>query len=394
MKLAARMSLVQPSPTMAVSAKARALRSRGVDVVDFGVGEPDFDTPVHVRDAIIQALRDGVSKYTAAAGLPVLREAIASEKNRLHGTDLSKENVIVTAGGKMALYELAMAVLSKGDEVLLPAPYWVSFPEQVKLAGGEPVVVSLSDDLILRRSDLERAATPKSRMVIVNTPSNPSGAVIPKEDLLAIADFCRDRGLLLVFDECYEAFLYPPASHSSLLERFPEMGDSLAVVGSYSKTFAMTGHRLGFCIANQELVAAMGKLQSHSTSNPVACIQVGGLAALQMREESERAVAAMKEEYAARRSLALERLDAIPGLRIRPPDGAFYLFPDVRAFLGPEVETSLALSEKLIEEAHVATVPGSAFGMEGFLRISYATSRDQIEEGLSRIDQALRPLAR
>lgn len=394
MKLSARVTSLEMSPTLAVMVAAKKLREKGIDVVDLGPGEPDFDTPEHIRKAAMRSLQEGFTKYTDASGTKELRGAIAERYNRVWGSRYAADNVIATAGGKMALYEVAMALFEAGDEVIVPAPYWVTFPEQVRLAGATPVVVPVpaEKDFVLEASLLEPRITAHTRAVVLNTPNNPTGAVIPEAGLREIAALCKRRGIALVFDECYESFVYAPEKHFCLAALQEELGDLLIVAGSFSKTFAMTGHRLGYVLASREVVSALGKLQSHTTSNPTSFVQQGGLEALRDVAASDQSVREMIGEYRGRRDLVLELLAAIPGVKTPVPRGAFYVFPDFRPYLKGAVRSDVDLAKYLLEEGQVAVVPGSAFGWEGHARLSYATSRENLQRGIAGIARALAKL--
>ncbi|MFN7973673.1 MAG: pyridoxal phosphate-dependent aminotransferase [Acidobacteriota bacterium] len=391
MKLSTRVSQLEMSPTLAVMVAAKALKDRGVEVVDLGPGEPDFDTPAYVKAAAHRALDGGYTKYTDASGLRELRQAIADRYNRIWGSRYAVPEVIVTCGAKMALYEIAMAIVDPGDEVIIPSPYWVTFPEQVRLAGGTPVFVPApaSDGFVLRAEHLAPHVTSRTRALVLNTPNNPTGAVIPEAELRTIAALCKARGIAIVFDECYDAFVYEPEKHFCLAAMQAELGDLLVVCGSFSKTYAMTGHRLGYVLADRSIVSAMGKLQSHMTSNPTSFVQVGGREAFENVAASHASVTAMIAEYRVRRDLVLARLEAIPNVRTVVPMGAFYVFPDLSAYQRAPYATSVDLARYLLEEGHVAVVPGSAFGLEGYARLSYATSRENLEKGLAGMAQAL-----
>ena len=394
MKLARRVTNLEMSPTLAVMVAAKLLKEKGVDVVDLGPGEPDFDTPPHIRSAVRASLDAGFTKYTDAAGVRELRQAVGRYYGDKWGTSYDVTNVIATAGAKMALYEIAMALVEPGDEVIIPAPYWVTFPEQVRLAGATPVFVPVSaeHDFILDAAMLEPHIGPRTRMLILNTPNNPTGAVIPEAKLRDIAALCLRHGVVIVYDECYESFVYAPDRHFSLAAMQKELGDLLVVCGSFSKTFAMTGHRLGYVLGSSELVSAIGKLQSHMTSNPTSFVQAGGIEAMKNRAASDASIEGMVAEYRARRDLVLAALERIPGVRTPVPAGAFYLFPDLSAYKKGKLDTSVALATYLLEEGQVAVVPGSAFGADDHVRLSYATSRENLERGLAGMARAFAKL--
>jgi aspartate aminotransferase len=383
---------IQESPTLAVLNRAGALIAQGVDVVDFGPGEPDFATPSNVASAGKRAIDDGFTKYTNASGTKQLRDAIADRYNRRYGTSLRAEHVIAGSGGKQELFNIMLALVDEGDEVIIPAPYWVSFPDQVAFAGGKPVFTRLSDDhgLRPRLTDLERVATDRTRGVIINSPSNPSGAVIAESELARIVEWCVSRDIFLVYDETYELFVYDGHKHASAMQWFESYPENIIIVNSMSKTFAMTGWRLGYAIAHPEIVASMAKIQSHSTSNPCTIAQAAALEALR---GDDRDVKKMYDAYCERRSYLVPALNSIEGFCCNAPDGAFYVFPDVSGFYGKQgVHDSQSFANYLLDEARVAVVPGSAFGMDEFVRISYATSMERIREGVKRIEAAVRKL--
>jgi aspartate aminotransferase len=389
MKFAKRMASISPSPTMAVMQEAQRLRQKGVDVIDLGVGEPDFPTPQSIKQAGIEAIEGDFTKYTAAAGIQELRQTVADQYNRRWGTDFSAANVVISCGSKHSIYNVCMALFEEGDEVLLPTPYWVTFPEVIKMTGAVPreVVTSEENGFILRAEDLEGKISPETRGIIVNTPSNPTGAVIPGPNIEELVELARSKGLFLLCDEAYDSFTYGEASHVSVASFVKSSDDFFAILGSVSKTYSMTGWRIGFCVSHTELVKKITAFQSHQTGNPTSISQKAALFAFQSDPEDVRA---MKEEYQARRDFALSCLKELPGFSCEPPQGAFYLFPNVEKCMREMgISTSEEFAKFLIQEATVATVPGSAFGMEGYIRISYAASMDHLEEAFSRIKAAV-----
>jgi len=363
--------------------EAERMKARGLDVADFGPGEPDFPTPEHIKHAAIGALAANRTKYTPTAGIGALREAACAWHAQQLGSRYDPAECVITAGGKHAIYNAVSALIEEGDEVLIPAPYWVSFPDIVRLSGGEPVFLptDASDGFCLRAEQLDAAITPRSRMLIVNSPHNPTGAVIPPDEFERIYEVCRRRGIWLMTDECYSHFTYDSGPYS--IASLPNSKPHLIVIGSLSKTFAMTGWRLGYALAPKPLIDAMIKLQSQSTSNANSIAQYAGLAALTGPMDS---VATMLAEYARRRARILAGLSAIAGITCSQPAGAFYAFPDISARLVNGSGDSAALARHLMEREHVVVVPGDAFGAPGFLRFSYATSIERIEEGLRRLD--------
>jgi aspartate aminotransferase len=396
-ELAERVNRISVSPTLAVLTEAERYKARGVDVVDFGPGEPDFTTPEHIKRAAIRAIEQNFTKYTPTAGIAPLREAVCAWHAAQFGSAYSPGECIVSVGGKHAIFNAINALIEPDDEVLIPAPYWVSFPDIVKYAGGRPVFVptEAADGFRLRSAQVEAATTPRTRLVIANSPNNPTGAVIPPDEFARIFEVCQRHGIWLLSDECYSHFIYGTRPYS--VASIPGSKPHLILIGSLSKTFSMTGWRIGYALAPQPLVDAMLKLQSQSTSNPTSIAQYAALEALRGPMDS---VAAMLAEYARRRARILEGLRAIPGVTCNAPEGAFYVFPNVAACAGngsPRAVSAsappdtAALARQLLEREHLVVVPGDAFGTPGFLRISYATSLERIEEGLRRLERFLHP---
>jgi len=382
-QFAERVNRISVSPTMVVLQAADRLKAQGVDVADFGAGEPDFPTPEHIKLAANKALQENRTKYTPTAGIAPLREAICEWHKAQLGSSYQPTETIVTVGGKHAVFNIIAALVNPGDEVLIPAPYWVSYPDMVKCSDGIPVVLQTraEDGFILRAAQLERALSSRTRIVIANSPSNPTGAVIPPDEFGRILDLCRRRGIWLLADECYSHFTYGTAQPFSVAS-LPGARDCAAIAGSVSKTFAMTGWRLGYVLGPQPLVEAVTKLQSQSTSNVNSITQYAALAAFRGPMDS---VWTMLAEYARRRERILVGLRSIPGITCTAPQGAFYVFPDVSAHLSAAMPDDQAVAKQLLEREHVAVVPGEPFGAPGHLRISYATSMDRIEEGLRRL---------
>ncbi|MBI2956469.1 MAG: pyridoxal phosphate-dependent aminotransferase [Acidobacteria bacterium] len=382
-KLAERVERIGVSATLAVLQEAERLRAQGVDVVDFGPGEPDFPTPEHIKQAAVRALEENFTKYTPTAGIPALRRAVCEWHGRELGTAYQPAECIVTVGGKHGVFGALSALVNRGEAVLVPSPYWVSFPEIVNYLGGRPVAVPTEEPngFRLTAADVERNWAEGTRVVIVNSPNNPSGAVVEREEFGRILELCRRRGAWLLSDECYSHFVYDgaPFSVASLAEAKPHV----IVVGSLSKTFSMTGWRIGYVLAPQPIVEAITRLQSHSTSNPTSIAQKAALAALTGPMDSVREMLA---EYARRRARVLAGLNAIPHLRCAEPRGAFYAYPNARAWMERKgVKTTTELAQRLLEEARIAVVPGEAFGTADHFRLSYATSMERIEEGLRRL---------
>jgi aspartate aminotransferase len=384
-----RVSDIQASPTLAVLNKATELIAKGFDVVDFGPGEPDFGTPLTIAEAGKRAIDQGFTKYTNAAGTKMLRDAIAGRYNRRYGTKLTMENIIAGNGGKQELFNLMLALVESGDEVIIPSPYWVSFPDQVAFAGGTPVFAKTNpENFRPTLDDIVAVATERTRGVIINSPCNPTGAVIAEKELGRIIEWCVSRDAFLVYDETYEFFVYGNNRHTSAVRWFEEHPETVVVVNSMSKTFAMTGWRLGYAVAHPATIAALGKIQSHSTSNPSSIAQMAALEAL---HADDSVIQKMYDAYAERRGVIVPALNAIDGIRCADPDGTFYIFPEVKSFFGKgSIRDSQSFANFLLDEARVAVVPGSAFGNDDFVRISYATSMERIREGVKRIATALR----
>ncbi len=387
LRLSRRIAALAPSSTTAAGRKAKALAASGVDVVDFSIGEPDFATPAHVGRAGVRAIEAGRTKYTDVAGEAALRDAIAAKYAREQSAKLGRESIIVTAGAKQAVFNVCMALFDEGDDVALFSPYWVSFPEMVRLTGARPLFVgtSLEDGWHARAKTLEAAATDRVRGVIVNSPNNPTGAVIDAVELSRIVDWCAARSAWLIYDETYDRFLYDGRSHASaaaLRERY----ERIVVTGAASKTFAMTGWRLGWAIGPPELITALASYQSHTTSNASSISQAAALEALTDLEDSAASVADMLSHYERRRTAMVEGLGAIPNVHCPMPEGAFYAFADVSRLYGRKgVRGSGAFCDRLLQEAHVAAVPGDAFGDDRCIRLSFATKTERIREGVRRI---------
>ena len=390
MKLSPRMALIQPSPTLALNARARALAAAGKDVVGLAAGEPDFDTPEFIKDAALQALREGFTKYTATPGIPELRAAIARKLSDQNGLTFAPEQVIATNGGKQALYNCFQALLCEGDEVVIFAPYWVSYPEQVLLAGGRPVVVETRAEHGFRPSPeaLERALGPRTRAVVFNSPSNPTGAVLPRSNLAALGAVLERRpDILVVTDDIYERLLYTSEPFVDIVNAAPALGERALVVNGMSKAFAMTGWRMGYAAGPKSLITGMQLVQDQATSNVNSITQRAALAALAGPQEP---IQAMVKEFHQRRDLLHTGLTQIPGVRCARPDGAFYAFPDVSAWIGKSwkgktLGSAHDVSERLLEDLLVAAVPGEPFGAPGHLRFSFAASRATLEKGLQRL---------
>jgi aspartate aminotransferase len=380
--LAERISTISVSSTMKVAADAEKLRREGADVVDFGAGEPDFPTPENIKRAAYDAIDHNFTKYTNAAGTLELKQAICDRHKLDYGTSYAVNECVVTVGGKHAIFNLMQALVEDGDEVVIPVPYWVTYKDVVNYAGGKCVFVDTDENegFDLRASMIERALTPKTKMILINSPSNPSGAVFAWSELEKIVAMAKDRGIWVLTDECYHRFLYDSAPVS--LASIPGVKETVVVAGSLSKTYAMTGWRIGFVLAPAAVATGITKLQSHSTSNPTSIAQKAAVEALKGPQES---VAIMLAEYKKRRDYVISRLRAMPGVKTQVPQGAFYAYPNVSAAYTGGIANSMQFSEKLLAEEFVAVVPGEAFGTDEHIRISYATSMKELEKGLDRL---------
>lgn len=396
MKLAQRSGWIAPSATMAMDAAAKEMLRQGIDVISFGVGEPDFDTPDNVKAAAIKAIEEGRTKYTPASGIHELKVAIQQKLARDNQLEYGIDQISVNVGAKHALYNITQVLCDPGDEVIIPAPYWVSYVEQVRVTGATPVIVETTEENGFRvtADQLREAITPRTKAIMLNSPSNPTGAVYRREHLEAIAEVAVEKGIAVISDEIYEPFIYGGAKHISIAQLGPEIKALTLVVNGVSKSHAMTGWRIGFVAGDARVIKAINSLQSHSTSNPTSIAQWAAVEALTGPQEP---VAQMVAEFAKRREYLVERLRALPGVECAMPEGAFYAFPRVTAAFGKtygdrKIENSADLCQLLLEEAHVSIVPGSAFGAEGFVRISYATSMANLEKGLDRIERVWRAL--
>jgi len=385
MKLAARVGQVSPSITLAIAAKAKAMKVEGIEVCNFSAGEPDFDTPAHIKAAAKNALDEGKTKYGPAAGEPKLREAIARKLQTDNGLDYAAENVIVTNGGKHSLFNLMLALIEQEDEVIIPAPYWLSYPEMVKLASGVPVIVQTdaSTGYKITPEQLRQSVTPKTKLFVLNSPSNPTGVVYTPADIQALAEVVVEKDILVVSDEIYAHILYDGAKHVSIGSLGPEIFERTIISSGFAKAYSMTGWRIGYLAGPQPLIQATITIQGHSTSNVCTFAQYGALAAL---ESSQDCVEQMRQAFAARRQVMLDRLNAIPGLSCAKPDGAFYMFVNI----SKTGLTSLEFCDALLESQQVATIPGIAFGADDHIRLSYATDMASIEKGMDRLDKFMR----
>jgi len=378
-----RVAEMKASSTLAAMQAAQTMRAEGIDVVDLGAGEPDFDTPQNIKDAAAAAMQAGETKYTPTAGTPKFQQAIIDFYQREFNTQYERNEVMGTAGGKQALFNAVVCLINPGDEVLIPQPYWVTFPEIVTFARGKSVFIETEqNDFVLTAEMVRSAITPKTKLIILNSPSNPSGRVIPPDEFERIMEITAENDAYAISDECYLRFVYPPNKVFSAASLRPELRKRLCIAGSFSKTYAMTGWRVGYSLANADWTRAMLKVQGHSTSNTTSIAQAAAAEAFNGPQES---VATMLGEYTRRREWLLNALNAIPGLRCPQPEGAFYAFPDVRGCLGGQLKTSADFANELLEKQHTVVTDGAGFGADGFIRISYATSLDRLREGVERI---------
>jgi len=374
---------MKASSTLAAMQAAEAMRAAGVDVVDLGAGEPDFDTPQNIKDAALAAMQAGKTKYTPTAGTRDLQNSIIEMYRRDFSANYERNEVMATSGGKQAIFNAVVSLINPDDEVLIPKPFWVSFPEIVAFARGRSIFIEAEDNGFVLTADMvRRAITPRTKLIILNSPSNPSGRVIPPSEFKEIMEVLAEKEIYAVSDECYLRFVYPPATVFSAASLRPELRKRLCIAGSFSKTYAMTGWRIGYALANAEWTKAMLKVQGHSTSNATSISQAAAVAALNGPQDS---VGTMLAEYARRREWLLNALNEIPGFRCAQPEGAFYAFPDVRGCLKGNVKTSAEFSNELLEKEQTVVTDGAGFGADGFIRISYATSLDRLQEGVKRI---------
>src|ERR1700754_101113 len=376
-------SNMQSSSTLAAMQAAEALRAAGEEVFDFGAGEPDFDTPDNIKRAAAAAMTAGKTKYSWTVGTRDFQRAIINFYQSTFGVEYKPAEVMGTSGGKQAIFDAIVTLINPGDEVLIPKPYWVTFPEIVVFAGGKPAFIETEETgFLLNAEQIERAIMPRTKLLILNSPSNPSGRVIPPAEFERIMELTSERGIYVVSDECYLRFVYPPAEVFSAASLAPELRARLCIAGSFSKTYAMTGWRIGYALGPSDWIKAMLKIQGHSTSNPNSIAQSAAIEALNGPQES---VSIMLTEYTARRAWLLSALKEIPGVKCIEPEGAFYAFPDVRGCLNHGLTTSAEFAQKLIEDEHTVVTDGTGFGAPGFVRISYATSMAQLEGGMARI---------
>jgi len=395
MRLSSRATKTSASPTLALDAKTKALISQGIDVVSFGVGEPDFDTPDHIREVAIEAIRQGFTHYTPSSGIPELRQAVCDKFRTDNGLEYKPAEVLISVGAKHSIYNAVMALCEDGDEVLIPVPYWVSYTEMVKLAGGKPVEIpaTIETGFKVTAAQVEEAITPKTTLMIFNTPSNPTGAIYTEDEMRAIAEVCLKHNVTVISDEIYEKLIYE-GKHVSFAALSPEAKAITITVNGVSKSYAMTGWRIGYAAGPKDAIDAMAKVQGHSTSNANSIAQKASVAGLKGPQEP---LEKMRVEFQKRRDYMVKRLNEMPGFKCLTPPGAFYTYPDVSALIGRKVAGKLvtddtALADILLDDARIAAVPGKAFGSKGNIRFSYATSMKAIEEGMNRLAKVLATL--
>ncbi len=396
MELSKRVQAIKPSPTLAVTARAAKLKAEGKDIIGLGTGEPDFDTPQHIKDAAIAAINKGFTKYTAVGGTPSLKQAVIAKFKRDNGLDYTAKQILVSCGGKQSFFNLALAIINPGDEVIITAPYWVSYPDIVIIAEGKPVIVEadIAQGFKLTPAQLAAAITPRTKMVVINSPSNPSGAVYTLEDLKALGVVLRKHpNILIATDDMYEHIALVDGKFANILNACPDLYDRTMVLNGVSKAYAMTGWRIGYAAGPENIITAMENVQSQSTSNPTSISQVAAEAAL---NGDQNCLAPMIKAFRERHVFVVNALNAIEGVKCIMAGGAFYAFPDVRAVIAKlhkrgtiSAATDIALSEYLLVEAGVAVVPGSAFGSEGYIRLSFATSMENLQQALARLAKAM-----
>lgn len=389
-----RANKIKPSPTLSLDAKAKALKERGIDVVNFGVGEPDFDTPENIKEAAIKAIRDGFTKYTPVGGIDILKDAIISKFKKDNGLDYSREEIIVSCGAKHSLYNIAQALFNPGDEVLIPSPYWVSYPEQVILNDATPVFIRTyeSDSFMIKPEAIESKITKKTKALILNSPSNPTGLTYDKKNLEQIAEVSLKHNIYIISDEIYEKLLYDGAKHISIASLSKEIKDKTIVVNGLSKSYAMTGWRIGYAAGPKNIIKAMTNIQSQSTSNPTSIAQKAAVEALTGPQDF---IVTMLQEFDKRRKFLMHELNSIPFINCKTPNGAFYVFPNTSKLYGKstdnfKISSSSDLALYLLDNANVALVPGGAFGENDYIRLSYATSIHELKKGVDRIREALK----
>jgi aspartate aminotransferase len=384
MKLSKRIQTLNPSITLSITARAKEMKKQGLDVVSFSAGEPDFDTMINIKEAAKRAIDEGFTKYTSTSGLTELKEAICAKFRRDNWLDYEPKNIIVSTGAKQSLFNMVLVLVDPGDEVIIPLPSWVSYEEIVKIAEGKCVFAKPSKGLKIDSEDLEKYITPKTKMLILNSPSNPTGAIYDEKELKKIAAVCLRHDIIILSDEIYEKLIYDGKKHVSIASVGEKMKDHVIVVNGVSKTYAMTGWRIGYAAGPEEVIKAATRLQDHTTSNPNSIAQKATLEALNGPQDH---VQKMVYEYKKRRDLMVKKLNLIKGIKADTPDGAFYVFADVSSFYGSEIKGSVEFCQKLLDEAYVAVIPGAAFGDDKSIRLSYATGQEHINRGLERLQR-------
>ncbi len=392
MRLSKRIAKIEPSATLAITAKAKAMKADGIDVVGFGAGEPDFDTPHNIKQAAKQAIDQGFTKYTPASGIKELKQAICHKFRRDNNLEYKLDEIIVSCGAKHSIFNAILALCNENDEVIIPSPYWLSYPQMVKVAGARSVILETTSNsnFKIAPQQLRRVITPKTKLLILNSPSNPTGMVYAKEELQSITKILTEAGIFCISDEIYEKIIYDNQEHISIASLGRKMKELTIVVNGISKSYSMTGWRIGYAAGKKEIVQAMSNLQSHSTSNPNSIAQLAAVAALSGPQQE---IKIMVEEFRKRRDYMVERINKINGFSCLKPQGAFYLFVDISKIIkqakykGKAIENSLSLAQIILSEARVAVVPGRVFGADQYLRISYATSMENIAKGLDRIEE-------
>ncbi len=391
LRLAKRVQLIKPSPTLTITARAAALKAAGRDIIGLGAGEPDFDTPEHIKQAAIKAIQDGFTKYTAVDGTPALKQAIVAKFRRENQLDYTPDQILVSAGGKQSFYNLAQALLNTGDEVIIPAPYWVSYPDMVLLAEAEPAIVyaGIEQQFKITPRQLDKIITPKTRLMVLNSPSNPTGAIYSEAEFKALGEVLRDHPqVLIASDDIYEHILLSDARFCNILNACPDLYDRTVVINGVSKSFSMTGWRIGYAAGPKPLIEAMKNIQSQSTSNPASISQVAAQMAL---EGDQSFIQDWVRQFKERHEFVVKELNRINGVQCLPSPGAFYSFPKMQGVIDglPGIKDDVALAEYILNETGVALVPGSAFGAPGYMRLSFATSLDQLREALGRMQKLL-----
>ena len=397
MKLSSRVQNLKPSATLTITAKAKALRAQGIDVIGFGAGEPDFDTPDNVKNEAISSIENGFTKYTVVGGIDELKEAIINRIKEDHDLEYKKDEIIVSCGAKHSLYNLTQAIFEQGDEVIIPSPYWVTYPDQITLTGAKPVILNTTEENSFKidPSDFEQSINKNTKALILNYPSNPTGTTYTESELREIVDIALQNEIIIISDEIYEKIIYNNAVHTPIAKLSDKAKESSILVNGVSKSYSMTGWRIGYTAGNKDVISAMAKLQGQSTSNPTSISQMAAIEALNGPQE---VLAERAKEFEKRKNYIVEKLNEIEGFNCFDPLGAFYVFPNVSSFVGKKygekkITGSIDFTEFLLEEAKVAVVPGIAFGLENFIRISYATSMKNIEDGISRIENAVSKLS-